>query len=367
MNAVTPITGLNDSVVKKNSPITDAGRLPTQGSTGVSRKEQTEESFRTVFEGLYRNEAESMDSIFEEAASRYDISVDLLKAVAKTESNFNANAVSKAGAMGVMQLMPSTARSLGVTDPFDARQNIMGGAKCLKNNLDQFGGNVSLALAAYNAGAGSVRKYGGIPPYKETQGFVRKVLGYMDGSPLYAGKMVYGSQSLGLFGSSNSSSGNSSYGSVSDLLMGLYTSSYGNGKSSGLSAVSIEDLENQASSLLSGEGTSSSLWAGLYGGSSTNFLSGLYGGNSTNLMSGVLGGSSNSLLSSLYGGSGANLLSQGGSSGLWQGISGSVEDTMGMLLNAATDGSLDEEEYAGMVQVLRMQMMMNASRKLGSV
>ena len=179
--------------------------------------------------------------------------------------------------------------------------------------------------------------------------------------------MVYGSQSLGLFGSSNSSLGNSSYGSVSDLLMGLYASSYGNGKSSGLSAVSIEDLENQASSLLSGEGTSSSLWAGLYGGSSTNLLSGLYGGSSTNLMSGVLGGSSNSLLSSLYGGSGANLLSQDGSSGLWQGISGSVEDTMGMLLNAATGGSLDEEEYAGMVQVLRMQMMMNASRKLGSV
>ncbi len=364
MSVVTPITGLNESVIRKASSISNTGRASEQRSTRISGTEQTDDSFRSIFEGLYRQEAESMDSIFEDAAARYDISVDLLKAVAKTESNFNANAVSKAGAMGVMQLMPSTARSLGVTNPFDARQNIMGGAKCLKNNLDQFNGNVSLALAAYNAGSGSVRKYGGIPPYKETQGFVRKVLGYMNGSPLYAGKLVYGNQSQGLFGAA-AGSGNFSSGSVSDLLLRLYASSYENGGSSGLSAVSLEDLENQASGLLSGEGSSSSLWAGLYGGSSTNLLSGLSGGGSTNLLSGLYGGSSANLLAGLTGGD--SLLSGGSSYGFAQGVSGSMEDTLGLLLNAATDGSMDEEEYAGMVQVLRMQMMMNANRKLGSV
>ena len=106
--------------------------------------------------------------IFEAAGERYSISPRLLRAVAKAESGFNPRARSGAGAMGVMQLMPATARSLGVTDPYDPWQNIMGGAKYLKEKLDQFG-DVSLALAAYNAGPGAVRKYGGIPPYRETQ------------------------------------------------------------------------------------------------------------------------------------------------------------------------------------------------------
>lgn len=121
---------------------------------------------------------ESMDAIFKEAANRYGISESLLKAVAKTESNFNPNAVSSAGAQGVMQLMPSTARNLGVEDSFDARQNIMAGAKYLKSNLDKFG-DVSLALAAYNAGPGNVERYDGIPPFSETQNYVKKVMSYL--------------------------------------------------------------------------------------------------------------------------------------------------------------------------------------------
>lgn len=145
--------------------------------------------FRNVLRDRFNSVSEDMDAIFEEAAATFRIPSDLIKAVAKTESNFNPQAVSQAGAMGVMQLMPGTARSLGVTDPFDARQNIMGGARYLKENLERFG-DVDLALAAYNAGPESVRKYEGIPPYDETQGYVKKVASYMEGSPLYANKTV---------------------------------------------------------------------------------------------------------------------------------------------------------------------------------
>lgn len=122
----------------------------------------------------------SLEQYFNEAASTYNVSVDLLKAVAKAESDFNPNCTSSAGAMGVMQLMPSTAATLGVADPYDAKQNIMGGAKLLSQLLNKYNGDTSLALAAYNAGSGSVDKYGGIPPYQETQNYVKKILGYLN-------------------------------------------------------------------------------------------------------------------------------------------------------------------------------------------
>ena len=125
--------------------------------------------------------SDDLDSIFKQAADTYGISENLLKAVAKAESNFQANATSGAGAMGIMQLMPSTAASLGVTNPYDAAQNIMGGAKYLSQLYNQYNGDVSLTLAAYNAGPGNVNQYGGIPPFTETQNYVNKVLGYYEG------------------------------------------------------------------------------------------------------------------------------------------------------------------------------------------
>jgi len=124
-------------------------------------------------------ESETLNDIFERAAAKYNVSVDLLKAVGKQESNFNPTAVSRCGAQGIMQLMPATAASLGVTDSFDPEQNIMGGAKYLAGLLNNYNGNVSFALAAYNAGGNNVKKYGGIPPFKETQDYVVKVTAYM--------------------------------------------------------------------------------------------------------------------------------------------------------------------------------------------
>ncbi|NLP35102.1 MAG: lytic transglycosylase domain-containing protein [Clostridiales bacterium] len=128
----------------------------------------------------YMKETKSLDNIFEQAAKKYNVPVNLLKAIGKAESNFNPDAVSRAGAQGVMQLMPATAASLGVKDSFDPEQNIMGGAKYISQLLKKYDGNTKLALAAYNAGMGNVKKYGGIPPFKETQNYVVKVMKYMD-------------------------------------------------------------------------------------------------------------------------------------------------------------------------------------------
>jgi hypothetical protein len=111
-----------------------------------------------------------------EAASRlHQVGADLVKAVIAVESEFDQWAVSSKGAQGLMQLMPATARRFGVTDPFDARQNIFAGAKYLRILLDQFRGDVALALAAYNAGENSVVRYRGVPPYRETRGYIDKV------------------------------------------------------------------------------------------------------------------------------------------------------------------------------------------------
>lgn len=117
-------------------------------------------------------------AMIEAAAKRYGVDPALLAGLVKAESNFNPNAKSGAGAQGLTQLMPATARGLGVTNSLDPAQALDGGAKFLGGLLKQFKGNESLALAAYNAGPGAVQKFGGIPPYEETQRYVPKVLGF---------------------------------------------------------------------------------------------------------------------------------------------------------------------------------------------
>lgn len=127
-----------------------------------------------------RGDDSDMEAIFQEAAKKYNVDVRLLKAMGKVESGFNPKAVSSAGAKGVMQLMPANCKEAGITDPFDPRQNIMGGAKEISGYLKKYHGNLDLALAAYNAGIGNVAKYGGVPPFKETQNYIKKVRHYMN-------------------------------------------------------------------------------------------------------------------------------------------------------------------------------------------
>jgi soluble lytic murein transglycosylase-like protein len=115
------------------------------------------------------------------AAARNGVDPKLLTGLIRAESNFNPNATSPAGAQGLTQLMPATAAGLGVTNPRDPAQAIEGGARYLKQQLDRFGGDAAKALAAYNAGPGAVQRFGGVPPYQETQNYVRRVLSYAAG------------------------------------------------------------------------------------------------------------------------------------------------------------------------------------------
>lgn len=134
---------------------------------------RTSVTFRLTPEHAY-------DDLIEEAADKYQLDAELIRAVIRTESAFDAAAVSSAGAQGLMQLMPALAAELGVTDAFDPRQNIMAGSKYLSALLADNDGNLPLALASYNAGPGAVARHQGVPPYEETQRYVRTIVGLLE-------------------------------------------------------------------------------------------------------------------------------------------------------------------------------------------
>lgn len=133
----------------------------------------SDSSFDSVYNTLPDNQ--DLDAVFEWASEQTGVDAKLIKAVAQAESGFDTDAVSSCGAMGIMQLMPATCNAYGVSDPFDASQNILGGAKVLSWMLDRYNGDLTLTLAAYNSGYGNVDKYGGVPPFSQTESYINKV------------------------------------------------------------------------------------------------------------------------------------------------------------------------------------------------
>lgn len=163
--------------IPKDTHVTSTGKV-SQKTLNMS----TEETLATATGKSYASGTLTVPAkykaIFEEAAEKYGVDEKFIESVAMAESSFNPNDVSHSGAVGIMQLMPSTAKSLGVEDSYDPYQNIMGGTKYLAQLLKNFNGNYALAAAGYNAGGAAVVKYDGLPPYTETQNYVVTVLDY---------------------------------------------------------------------------------------------------------------------------------------------------------------------------------------------
>ena len=151
------------------------GDLLTKPDTRVNAQiySNTANSVQTTTDYTSKSKIKELIS---RVSQKHGVDEKLVNALVKKESGFNPQAKSKVGAMGLMQLMPATAKGLGVTNPMDPEQNVEGGVKYLKSMLDKYNGNIILALAAYNAGPGAVDKYDGVPPYKETQNYVKSIL-----------------------------------------------------------------------------------------------------------------------------------------------------------------------------------------------
>lgn len=182
-----------ESILKSSIPTTEFGNL-LLGSQGMKvnasllKNQQTQTLTNAIQElssannniselnsGSINSKAQILDMVTM-ISDKYGVDDRLVKALIRQESGFNPNAKSKAGAMGLMQLMPATAKSLGVQNAFNPVQNVDGGVRYLKSMLERYNGNIILALAAYNAGPGAVDKYSGVPPYQETQNYVKNIL-----------------------------------------------------------------------------------------------------------------------------------------------------------------------------------------------
>ena len=171
-------------LVLSDQPRPDRGTMTTYAVPGTSTVRATKPLMPTLKSARY-------DASINEHSRRMGVSADLVRAVIQVESAFNPKAVSTKGAMGLMQLMPATAIELGVSNPFEPDQNIRGGVSYLKRLLVRYDHKVELALAAYNAGMGNVEKYGAVPPFKETQAYVKKITGAAPSAPRVPSSTIY--------------------------------------------------------------------------------------------------------------------------------------------------------------------------------